>query len=201
MPSDHSSGVPLARSSSSSGLYGSQGFVDSPMQIDDISNQTIEDAYDYFGGPDLGEDFSHSRVHISRRRSRTEIRDDDERVEEITRYAEGGASSVTMGRSSSGTWHQVSAPRHDADMPVVVVNEENGAVEERQERSRESSPSAVSRNRLPEEASSPPTASHTFHPCCTGTGTPRQSRPHLHRLFLHIEQPLDSFLRPGLRGL
>ncbi|CDO73314.1 hypothetical protein BN946_scf185008.g76 [Trametes cinnabarina] len=157
MPSDHPAGVPIARSSSSSSLYESQGFVDSPMQIDDISSHTIEDAYDYFGGPDLGEDFSQPRAHISRRRSRTEIRDDDERVEEITRYAEGGASSVTVGRSSSGSWRQISAPRHDdADMPVVVVNEANGAVEERQERSRESSPSAVSR--LPEEASSPPTA-------------------------------------------
>ncbi|OSD05510.1 hypothetical protein PYCCODRAFT_1465395 [Trametes coccinea BRFM310] len=158
MPSDHPSGVPLARTSSSTGLYGSQGYVDSPMQIDDISSQTIEDAYDYFGGPDLGEDFSHPRTHLSRRRSRTEIRDDDERVEEITRYAEGGASSVTMGRSSSGTWHPASTTgRDEADMPVVVVNQENGAVEERQERSRESSPSAVSR--LPEEASSPPAAS------------------------------------------
>ncbi|KAH9893462.1 hypothetical protein C8Q73DRAFT_648107 [Cubamyces lactineus] len=155
MPSEHSSGVPIIQRSNSGNIYGSQGFVDSPMQIDDIASHHMEDAYDYFGGPDLGEDFSHSRPQVSRRRSRTEVRDDDEHVEEITRYAEGGAASVTMGRSSSGTWYHM-PPRSadDPDMPVVVVNEVNGAVEERQERSRETSPSA----RVPEEGSSSPPA-------------------------------------------
>ncbi|KAI8969370.1 hypothetical protein BD414DRAFT_511004 [Trametes punicea] len=193
MPPEHCHGVPIRPHSNSGSLYGAQGFVDSPMQIDDIASQPLEDAYDYFGGPDLGEDFSHSRPHIPRRHSRAEIRDDDdERVEEITRYAEGGASSVTIGRSSSGTWRQVAAPgTEDADMPVVVVNEANGAVEERQERSRESSPSAASR--LLEESSSPQVASLPSTPAMP---VPRVSSAHAHPVSSSIASP-HSIASPG----
>ncbi|KAI0352400.1 hypothetical protein OH77DRAFT_1409262 [Trametes cingulata] len=178
MPPEHTAGVPLVQRSNSGSLYGTHAMVDSPMQIDDIANAPLEDAYDYFGGPDLGEDFSH-RPHISRRRSRTEIRDDDERGDEITRYAEGGAASVTMARSSSSTWHHV-ASSGDGDMPVVVVNEAIGAVEERQERSRESSPSraAAAVHRIPEEeGSSPPIASL---PSTPAVPVPRVSPAHSH---------------------
>ena len=42
------------------------------MHLDDMP---IDDAYDYFGGPDLGEDFSHDRPHIARRHRRREVRD------------------------------------------------------------------------------------------------------------------------------
>ncbi|KAI0675758.1 hypothetical protein C8Q78DRAFT_1074748 [Trametes maxima] len=191
MPPEHSSGVPIIHRTNSGGLYGSHGVVDSPMQIDDIAHPPIEDAYDYFGGPDLGEDFSHPRVHLSRRRSRPEIRDDDnddERVEEVTRYAEGGASSVTNGRSSGG-WHTVTSPNAmNTDMPVVVVNEVSGAVEERQERSRESSPSPpLATHRLPEEqGSSPPTASL---PSTPAVPVPRVSPAHT--------QPAPSISSPN----
>ncbi|KAI0642185.1 hypothetical protein C8Q79DRAFT_929196 [Trametes meyenii] len=190
MPPEHSSGVPIIHRTNPGGLYGPQGIVDSPMQIDDIAHPPIEDAYDYFGGPDLGEDFSHPRVHLSRRRSRPEIRDDDnddERVEEVMRYAEGGASSVTNGRSSGG-WHTVTSPNAaDATMPVVVVNEVSGAVEERQERSRESSPSPpLATHRLPEEqGSSPPTASL---PSTPAVPVPRVSSAHT--------QPASSISSP-----
>ncbi|KAI1790307.1 hypothetical protein LXA43DRAFT_1017401 [Ganoderma leucocontextum] len=137
MPPEQQQPVTLVRSGSGT-IFPAQSMVDSPMPIDDIP---LEDAYDYFGGPDLGEDFSHSRVHAHRRRQRRDVRDDDM----ITRYAEGGAASVTNGRSrdwgTSPSPSSVDSPRTpDAEMPVVVVNEVNGAVEERQERSRESSP-------------------------------------------------------------
>ncbi|KAI0366976.1 hypothetical protein BV20DRAFT_951134 [Pilatotrama ljubarskyi] len=177
MPSDHSPGMPSVQRSNSGNLYDTHAMVDSPMQIDDIANAPLDDAYDYFGGPDLGEDFSH-RPHISRRRSRTEFRDDDERGNKITRYAEGSAASVAMGRSSSGTWHQV-APSGDGDMPVVVVNEAIGAVEERQERSRESSPArSAAVYRIPEdEGASPPIASL---PSTPAVPVPRVSPAHSH---------------------
>ncbi|KAI0766986.1 hypothetical protein BD413DRAFT_480253 [Trametes elegans] len=187
MPPEYGSGVPIVHRTNSGSLYGVQGIVDSPMQIDDIANAPVDDAYDYFGGPDLGEDFSHTRTHLSRRRSRTEIRDDDERLEEVPRYSEGGAASVAMGRSNSGTWQHASHDG-DADMPVVVVNEVNGAVEERQERSRESSPSrSTATHRIPdEEGSSPPSASLSSTPAVP---VPRVSTVHSHPISSSISSP------------
>ncbi|KAI0629329.1 hypothetical protein C8Q77DRAFT_1065937 [Trametes polyzona] len=179
MPSDPSVGGPILQRSSSGSLFGSHSMVDSPMQIDDITHPPLEDAYDYFGGPDLGEDFSHHQPHLSRRRSRTEIRDDDGQVEDIMRYAEGGASSVTMGRSSGGSWHPVTSPNTaDSDMPVVVVNEVSGAVEERQERSRESSPVGSAALRIPEEEGSSPSTSSL--PTTPAVPVPRVSPAHAH---------------------
>lgn len=140
MPPEQQPPMTLVRQSGSgsSPIVSAQSMVDSPMQLDDTP---LEDAYDYFGGPDLGEDFSHGygRVHAHRRRQRRDVRDEDA----ITRYAEGGAASVTNGRSTQRAWgtspspSPVDSPRTpDAEMPVVVVNEVSGAVEERQERSR-----------------------------------------------------------------
>ena len=142
LPPEHQPPHTLMRRTGSGTFFPAQTMVDSPMHIDDAP---LEDAYDYFGGPDLGEDFSSPRAHHHRRRPRREIRDDDAHVG-VTRYAEGGAASVTTGRSSgwrvSPSPSPADSPRTpDTDMPVVVVNEVNGAVEERQERSRESSPS------------------------------------------------------------
>ncbi|EMD39245.1 hypothetical protein CERSUDRAFT_112904 [Gelatoporia subvermispora B] len=92
----------------------------------------LEDAYDYFEGPDLGEDFGDWRSHMGRRRqSRREQREREEDGAGVVRYSEGGAASVTKGRSSG------------PDVPVVVVNEVNGAMEERTERSRSASPALV----------------------------------------------------------
>lgn len=174
-----SAGAPVMRRSDSGSFFPSQLMVDSPMHIDDVP---LEDAYDYFGGPDLGEDFSHGRAPISRRRHRGDTREDDGK---ITRYSEGGAASVTTGRSSP--WHAspspspINSPRTpDADMPVVVVNEVNGAVEERQERSRESSPSRSSDlYRIPEQQSSSP-------PCGTLSSTPAVPIPRVNPAHAHL---------------
>ncbi|TBU53699.1 hypothetical protein BD310DRAFT_134233 [Dichomitus squalens] len=142
LPPEHQPLPTLMRRSGSGTFFPAQTIVDSPMHLHD---SLVEDAYDYFGGPDLGEDFSSGRAHYPRRRPQRDIRDDDAH-DGVTRYAEGGAASVPTGRSSgwrvSPSPSPVDSPRTpDADMPVVVVNEVNGAVEERQERSRESSPS------------------------------------------------------------
>ncbi|KAH9852624.1 hypothetical protein C2E23DRAFT_730255 [Lenzites betulinus] len=157
MPADLPAGVPVLQRSNSSSLYSAPAIVDSPMQIDDVAHG--EDAYDYFGGPDLVEDFSHPQPQVPRRRSRVEIRDDDE--DGITRFAEGGASSVTVGRSNSVTWQSTAASNPGgSDMPVVVVNEVSGAVEERQERSRESSPDGrTTRGASQQDAAPQPTVS------------------------------------------
>ncbi|EIW58597.1 protein phosphatase regulator REG1 [Trametes versicolor FP-101664 SS1] len=174
MPAEHSIGGSSLQRSNSGTFYGAQSMVDSPMQIDDIAHPPVGDAYDYFGGPDLGEDFS--QTHLSRRRSRTDVRDDDGDV--IMRVADGSASSVTMGRSNSGGWHATSSNAGGSNMPVVVVNEASGAVEERQERSRESSPArpAVA-FRLPEQEASPPTA-HGSLPSTPAVPVPRVNSAH-----------------------
>ena len=93
----------------------------------------------------------------------------------------------TLARTSTTT------PRHrprsqadssqtpDADMPVVTVNEVNGAVEERQERSRKSSPSrSPVLYRMPEEqAESLSTTPYPRHPCasCQPCTRPRRRIP------------------------
>ncbi|KAI0820767.1 hypothetical protein BC628DRAFT_1341384 [Trametes gibbosa] len=159
LPSDLPTGAPLLQRSDSGSLYSAHSIVGSPMQIDDITHAPLEDAYDYFGGPDLGEDFSHPQPQVQRRRNRVEVRDDDE--DGIIRFAEGGASSVTMGRSNSAPWHSTTSPNSGGnEMPVVVVNEASGSVEERQELSRESSPDGrTPRGTSEQDAVSPPTVS------------------------------------------
>ncbi|PIL24754.1 hypothetical protein GSI_12640 [Ganoderma sinense ZZ0214-1] len=195
MPPEQQPPASLVRRSGSGTIFPAQSMVDSPMQLDDTP---LEDAYDYFGGPDLGEDFSHSRAHAHRRRQRRDVRDD----EVITRYAEGGAASVTNGRSrawgTSPSPSPVESPRTpDAEMPVVVVNEVNGAVEERAERSRESSPLATPLPyRIYEQrphADSPLVSSTAAVPVSIPRATP--SHPHAHLVASSIPNynpPLSS---------
>ncbi|RPD59003.1 hypothetical protein L226DRAFT_107826 [Lentinus tigrinus ALCF2SS1-7] len=123
-------GVSESMRRTSSGIFfPTQDIVDSPMHIDDMPPQ--DNVYDYFGGPDLGED---------------------------------GAAGVAIGRS--GSWRR--SPRSTSpsptgspkapslDMPLVVVNKVTDAVEERQERARESSSSrSPVLDRLPEQQASP----------------------------------------------
>ena len=141
-------------------VFNHHAFVDSP-QIMMEEPSANPDAYDYFGGPDLGEDFSHP----SRKRQRThDIRDNDIHNEDITSHSDVAADSIPMARSIS--WRPSPSPsptdtprQAGTDMPVVVVNKENGAVEKRQEHSWKSSPSqspVVHRVQEQERAPSPP---------------------------------------------
>ncbi|KAH9910972.1 uncharacterized protein BXZ73DRAFT_108335 [Epithele typhae] len=143
MPPEQSQGVPIARNTSET-FFASHQVNESPMDIDD---SPVEGAYDYFGGPDLGEDFSYP--HGQRRVRRGDVRNDDS---EVVRYSEDGAASAGIERNDSWRPSPADSPSGgNVDMPVVVVNEVNGAVEERQERSRESSPSRSPQlRRLPE---------------------------------------------------
>ncbi|EIN03870.1 hypothetical protein PUNSTDRAFT_123132 [Punctularia strigosozonata HHB-11173 SS5] len=106
-----------------------------PPPSDDDVNGTELDAYDYFSGPDLGEDFPErsgggERESYADRRTKEEEKGEKEGKEEQgpVRYAEGGAASVTNGRSSGpeGGGGSRSVP--------VVINTA-GAVEEREEHS------------------------------------------------------------------
>ncbi|KAI0074514.1 hypothetical protein K474DRAFT_1529825 [Panus rudis PR-1116 ss-1] len=150
----------LPRTNSKTGLsqfFGHQPVTDEPMHIDSPphapaheNNESREgDAYDYFGGPGLGEDFpasdNRTRSYLGRRRRPSDSSDDnkDDELEErerererqrVVRYSQGGAASVSTGRSSrfqieGDDWS--SSPR----VPSVVVNEVAGAEEEREEES------------------------------------------------------------------
>ncbi|OBZ73637.1 hypothetical protein A0H81_06290 [Grifola frondosa] len=113
-----------------------------PRQRPSDADAMEEDAYDYFEGPDLGVDFNDRRPHIGRRRrGMGDVRDDDEDGRgEMMRFAEGGAASVPVGRSS-GSWRSASSiAGREVEMPVVVVDEASGTMEEQTERSRENSP-------------------------------------------------------------
>ena len=108
-----------------------QSLYGSPMVTDDIRE---EDAYDYFGGSDFGEEYT-ARRHTSRlRRSSSDTRTEDPEGG-VVRYAQGGASSVPTGRSSDRWSSPISAS------PKIVVNEVAGAEEEREEISTGSSES------------------------------------------------------------
>lgn len=144
--SNNEGGLPRTQSKTLLNTYfGQRHIVDSPQEV-----QT--DAYDYFGGPDLGEDFGHRhaererRTHLGRRRrSSTDDKDDeDEEHVKMVRYAQGGASSVPIGRSSGESrsrrdgWSGVisnasSESLNRRNVPSVVVNEVAGAEEEREE--------------------------------------------------------------------
>lgn len=81
------------------------------------------DAYDYFGGPDLGGDYTERRERTTRRkRSFNHEGDDDDGGgggrSGVMRYAHGGAASVPTGRSSGPPYH---SPR---SIPSVIVNED-----------------------------------------------------------------------------
>ncbi|CAL1714326.1 unnamed protein product [Somion occarium] len=125
-----------------SSFFGHQSLVvDSPMHSDDLHSEQ-PDAYDYFGGPDLGEDYGERRSHLGRRRRNSADDKDDEDegpASRIIRYSQGGASGVSIGRSSASSsrredWSatmNTSSPR----VPSVIVNEVTGAEEEREEES------------------------------------------------------------------
>ena len=164
--------------------------ADSLMQID---HAPLEDAYDYFGGPDLGEDFSHP----SRKRQRThDVRDDDIHDEDDTSHSDAAADSIPVARSVS--WRPSPSPspadtprQAGTDMPVVVVNEENGAVEERQERSRESSPSrSPVMHRLPEQERAP------SPPLSTAIPIPRTNPAHSHLISSSISSTVTPSSMP-----
>ena len=136
--------------------------VDSPMHTDDISDRksggtrahhqgTGGDAYDYFGGPDLGGDYTERRSHNGRRkRSMTDENDDDDGGgggrSGLVRYAHGGAASVPTGRSN-----ERSSP---SSIPSVVVNDAIGSSSQSQGPTREGA-------KEPGEDSSPLTTSTT----------------------------------------
>ena len=90
--------------------------------------EEFESAYDYFGGPDFGDEFSRTRTASTRereevaRRGRSEgsasVSDnmaEGEGGREMLRFAHGGAASVTGGRSP-------------AELPEVVLNGRSGVV-------------------------------------------------------------------------
>ena len=90
--------------------------------------EEFESAYDYFGGPDFGDEFSRTRTASTRereevaRRGRSEsaasISDnmaEGEGGREMLRFAHGGAASVTGGRSPT-------------ELPEVVLNGRSGVV-------------------------------------------------------------------------
>ncbi|KDQ61498.1 hypothetical protein JAAARDRAFT_30947 [Jaapia argillacea MUCL 33604] len=80
-------------------LFASSGvpLVGSPQAREaELGDGAEEDAYDYFGGPDLGEDFAVRKTHSGRRKRSVE----DTGGSGIVRYSQGGAASVPTGRSS-----------------------------------------------------------------------------------------------------
>jgi hypothetical protein len=132
------------------------------------------DAYDYFEGPDLGVAFGDKRTH-SRHVGRREVRDDAAAHPggpDMVRYAEGGAASVVVGRSS-GT-------------PQVVVKGVKGSTEEGKERSRSRSRSrSTSRTPSPAKLAATP-AAPLIPPPSPAVAVPRVGSSH------SIEHPPTS---------
>jgi hypothetical protein len=81
-----------------------------------------EDAFDYFGGPDLGEEY-HQRAH-----SRSHRRSTSDRMDDPGGYEASARRFVYGGTSSAGHTPMSRSPR-------IVVNEVAGATEEREEMS------------------------------------------------------------------
>ncbi|KAI0339591.1 hypothetical protein BDW22DRAFT_1431493 [Trametopsis cervina] len=109
-----------------SGFFGQAPVFQSPMSHEELR----EDAYDYFGGPDLGEEFPR-RSHVRATRRSTSERQDDP----------GGRDDVVHSRffnvpSSAGHTPMSRSPR-------IIVNEVAGATEEREELSTGSSDSEL----------------------------------------------------------
>lgn len=132
--------------------YPHHPYADSPMHMDTV----VEDALDYLDGPPvLNENYTPEwlRQHQS----------EDHATKVATgavpaRYAEGGAASVQVGRSSGLSESPLDYSfAQSPETPVVVVNEVNGATEERTERSRDTSPSQAGSD----DSTFPPTFVHT----------------------------------------
>lgn len=165
-PPPHLSSSPPKYEATAHSYYPHQTFVDSPVHMDTV----VEDALDYLdGAPVLNENYTPEWLmqHQS---------EDYPKVVTgavLARYAEGGAASVPVGRSSG----LIATPpdysfAQSPETPVVVVNEVNGATEERSERSRDSSPSQAGSDDLP----CPPTFIHTAPMAVPRIGT---NHPHI----------------------
>ncbi|PSR78270.1 hypothetical protein PHLCEN_2v7466 [Hermanssonia centrifuga] len=129
----------ISHSQDLSQFFVQQPFFDSPIPTEQVRE---EDAYDYFGGPDLGEDYPERRLPASQpRRNISDQNDDDRGAGGVLRYGQGGAATVPTGRHS-GSW---SSPVSSS--PRIVVNEVAGATEEREELS-----TGSSRSRSPSES-------------------------------------------------
>ncbi|KAH9927006.1 uncharacterized protein B0H18DRAFT_875965 [Fomitopsis serialis] len=136
---------------SSRNFFPHQSYSDSPMHMDTV----VEDAFDYFDGPPvLNENYTPEWSAQDGNKESVKV----DSAAAPARYAEGGASSVQVGRSSGLIESPPTySPALSPETPVVVVNEVNGAMEERTERSREPSPSQIGSDDL----SNPPTFVHT----------------------------------------
>ncbi|KAH9951046.1 hypothetical protein B0H21DRAFT_719234 [Amylocystis lapponica] len=181
--------VPAPRSASrrppSPAFFPRQAVSESPM-TEDIGDAESEDTYHHFEGQDLDDHYSEwTPLNDSRERSMADQRDGG--ATGSPRFAEGGAASVTNGRSSGDDDHFGRSPSLSPEMPVVVVNEANGATEERTERSRESSPSfadlsggAVPYSRTPESMDCPPDLPTFIHssPSTPAVPVPRIGTSH-----------------------
>jgi hypothetical protein len=87
----------------------------------------LGDAYDYFGGPDLGEDFTRSEPRPTRKKEDSETLGEVEGDEddEALRFAHGVAESVTVGRSNVN--RTTAYPFPSLAPPEVLVNGGTGA--------------------------------------------------------------------------
>ncbi|EKM49016.1 uncharacterized protein PHACADRAFT_214539 [Phanerochaete carnosa HHB-10118-sp] len=102
-----------------------QPVYESPMHADDIRE---EDAYDYFGGSDFGEEYIIRRSQGSgMRHNSSDMRTDDPGGQGQTRYTQSGVTSTSAGRINDRWSSPISAS------PRIVVNEVAGAEEEREE--------------------------------------------------------------------
>ncbi|KAH9832636.1 uncharacterized protein C8Q71DRAFT_262247 [Rhodofomes roseus] len=126
-----------------------QTYSESPMHMDTV----VEDTFDYFDGPPvLNENYTPEWQQGNKDSAALNTNAIP------TKFAEGGAESVQVGRSSGLIESPpVYSPTHSPETPVVVVNEVNGAMEERTERSREPSPSQISSD----DSTNPPMFVHT----------------------------------------
>ncbi|KAI0788903.1 hypothetical protein C8Q75DRAFT_195557 [Abortiporus biennis] len=139
-------------SSNLQSYFGPGRIVDSPMNMHTgDAAESSRDAYDYFGGPDLGEDYAERRSHSGRRKRSLsddmERDDDDLGASGPVRYSHPGPSSAILGRSNSfsgqtSPWYSYSSttlPRNSSvqgstsQIPSVIINEVSGSIEERSE--------------------------------------------------------------------
>ncbi|CCM06363.1 uncharacterized protein FIBRA_08620 [Fibroporia radiculosa] len=161
LPPPHLSSSPPQYDGLSSKFFPYQPAASSPLQVDHLGD--ANDTLEYFEGP------------ILERRGRGSSRDGaGNPTEGPMRYAEGGAASVTTGRSSGSF-----SPGHSPETPVVVVNEVNGATEERTECSRENSPLLASGV----ISESPIIETSFIHPPSPAVPVPRIGPTHPHITF------------------
>jgi hypothetical protein len=165
-----------------------QPIVASPQPVSQgVSNPvdiTEEDAYDYFRGPDLGEDFTGRRAHSLRKRSLEDLGGGA-----VLRYSLGGSTGVVEGRNSV----------QGDKMLEVPVNDEG-------DRGRETSRSGSTSRSRSEERSRSRSRSRTPSPLFSST-KPTSSAvpvtvPHVGSSHERPTSPPSSnaLLSPPLRG-